>query len=150
MNYLIIYKFALYFKRNNHTKILQKMKKLFIIIVLLACSAMFSFAQRGERVASLKVAFIADKLNLDPKTAEKFWPIYNQYDDELHNLIEEKKRMKKDDPSVEEMLETEQKVVDLRKKYTAQFLKVISNDQIATLFKAEREFRQMLLRRSGK
>jgi membrane-bound ClpP family serine protease len=113
-------------------------------------STSLGLAQRGERVASIKVAFIANKLNLDPKTAERFWPVYNQYDEELHNLIEEKRRAKKDDASVEDMLDTEQKVVDLRKKYTAQFSKIISNDQIATLFRAEKEFRQMLLRRAGR
>jgi hypothetical protein len=125
------------------------MKKL-LVLMLFMISTSLGLAQRGERVASIKVAFIANKLNLDPKTAERFWPVYNQYDEELHNLIEEKRRAKKDDASVEDMLDTEQKVVDLRKKYTAQFSKIISNDQIATLFRAEKEFRQMLLRRAGR
>lgn len=125
------------------------MKKL-LFLMLFMISTSLGLAQRGERVASIKVAFIANKLNLDPKTAERFWPVYNQYDEELHNLIEEKRRAKKDDASVEDMLDTEQKVVDLRKKYTAQFSKIISNDQIATLFRAEKEFRQMLLRRAGR
>jgi membrane-bound ClpP family serine protease len=125
------------------------MKKL-LVLMLFMISTSLGLAQRGERVASIKVAFIANKLNLDPKTAERFWPVYNQYDEELHNLIEEKRRAKKDDASVEDMIDTEQKVVDLRKKYTAQFSKIISNDQIATLFRAEKEFRQMLLRRAGR
>src|SRR5687768_4964201 len=34
-----------------------------------------------ERVRALKVAFITQKLNLTSEEAEKFWPIYSEYQD---------------------------------------------------------------------
>ncbi|HLG04086.1 MAG TPA: hypothetical protein VI731_10860, partial [Bacteroidia bacterium] len=35
----------------------------------------------AERVQALKVAFITKHLNLTPAEAEKFWPVYNEYQD---------------------------------------------------------------------
>jgi hypothetical protein len=49
---------------------------------------------------------------------------------------------------VEEMLDQEQKVLDLKKKYTAMFARILNPEQVNRLYKAEKEFRQMLIRRS--
>lgn len=122
-----------------------------LILFLFVLSAMTpSIAQngKGQRVESLKIAYISGELNLDPATAEKFWPIYNQYEDELQAIIRERKRNNQDGRSVEEQLDQEQKVLDLKRKYSALFSKVLSPDQLTRLYKAEKEFRQMLLRRS--
>ena len=35
----------------------------------------------AERVQALKVAFITKALNLTSAEAEKFWPIYNEFQD---------------------------------------------------------------------
>jgi hypothetical protein len=35
--------------------------------------------QRQEKIQALKIAFITQKLKLTPAEAEKFWPVYNQY-----------------------------------------------------------------------
>ena len=41
---------------------------------------------RAEKIQSLKIAFITQKLQLTPDEAQKFWPVYNQYDNEIHSL----------------------------------------------------------------
>ncbi|MBL7754949.1 MAG: hypothetical protein JNM44_10775 [Chitinophagaceae bacterium] len=124
--------------------------KRFLLITFMLLAMMPSFAQngKGQRVESLKIAYISGELNLDPATAEKFWPIYHQYEDELQAIIRERKRNNQDGRSVEEQLDQEQKVLDLKRKYSALFSKVLSPDQLTRLYKAEKEFRQMLLRRS--
>ncbi|MBP6623914.1 MAG: hypothetical protein KA198_02005 [Chitinophagaceae bacterium] len=128
------------------------MKKLLYTLFLILGIGYSTFAQqgnKGEKIESLKIAFIAGKLNLDPKTAEKFWPLYNQYDNEMHGLMQEFKAAKhSDDQQVEDMLDQQQKALDLKRKYTAIFLKVISNEQVSQLFRAEKEFRQMVLKRA--
>lgn len=107
--------------------------------------------EKGERVESLKIAFISGKLNLDPKTAERFWPIYNQYEQELKVVAQEYKAAKKsDDVSADDLLDQQQKVIDLKRKYNSIFLKVINNEQLNRLYQAEKEFRQMVMRRAGK
>jgi hypothetical protein len=126
------------------------MKKI-LFALLFSMIGLFAFAQRGEQVEGIKIAFLASKLNLDTKIAERFWPVYNQYDDEMRALIREKKNAKHDEnASVEDILETEQKALDLKKKYSSQFLKIISNEQLSNLFQAEKEFRKMILRRAGR
>jgi hypothetical protein len=105
--------------------------------------------RRGERIESLKIAHLSGRLNLDPQTAEKFWPLYHQYEREMQELVLEKRRLNRmDDRSADDILEQEQKALDIRKKYHAQFLRVIDNNQLGQLMQAEKEFRQMVIRRA--
>jgi len=124
---------------------------LMICVAMLLCSLQIQAQRpgRGERIESLKVAHISSRMNLDPQTAEKFWPIYNQYEAELQQVVQEKRRLNQADTrSAEDILEQEQKALDIKRKYSAQFLRVIDNNQLNQLVSAEKEFRQMLLRRS--
>jgi hypothetical protein len=37
----------------------------------------------GSRIEALKIAYLTKKLNLSTEEAQKFWPIYNKYSDEI-------------------------------------------------------------------
>lgn len=134
-----------------YSKLYTMNKKIILIAILLL--QIFTFQlhaqDRGSKVESIKIAFLSERLNLDPKTAEKFWPIYNQYDDEMRKVVQESKRSN-DNRTAEEILDQEQKAIDIKRKYSAIFLKVISNEQLTSLFQAEKEFNKMLLRRMNK
>lgn len=120
-----------------------------LLLVFLSLAAKAQRPGRGERIESLKIAHISGKMNLDPQTAERFWPLYNQYEAELQQVVMERKRMNQNDTrSVEDILEQEQKALDIKRKYSTLFLKVIDNNQLNQLVQAEKEFRQMLIRRS--
>jgi len=127
------------------------MKQIVIVLfVVIQLSAFNALAQiRHGKVESIKVAYLSEKLNLDPKTAERFWPVYNQYDDEMHNAVNDLKRGN-DTRSADQILDREQRTIDIKRKYSAQFLKVISNEQLGRLFQSEKEFNQILLRRMNK
>ncbi|WP_100612632.1 sensor of ECF-type sigma factor [Confluentibacter lentus] len=56
-----------------------------IIITLALCFSLNIFSQENK-IKSLKVAFITEKLNLTEKEAQQFWPVYNAYDDTVSNL----------------------------------------------------------------
>jgi len=43
-------------------------------------------ANRYEKIESMKIAFITQKLDLTASEAQKFWPIYNQFSDEMKEL----------------------------------------------------------------
>jgi len=62
------------------------MKKI-ILTTIIIMSFSNLFAQKFEKVKALKTAFITDRLDLSSDEAEKFWPVYNQYEKELHQLI---------------------------------------------------------------
>jgi hypothetical protein len=93
--------------------------------------------QKEQNIEALKVAFISRELNLTPDEAEKFWPVYNQYSQELKLTI-------KGNPDI---LDRDEKVLNLRKRYKEQFIKIVGPDRTNNLFGAEGRFRQLLIRR---
>ena len=60
------------------------MKKITIIlfVLLTSWSAFSQDSDKRERIRSLKVAFITERLALTQTEAQKFWPIYNAYETE--------------------------------------------------------------------
>jgi hypothetical protein len=126
------------------------MKRVLNIIFLLIIN-FSSFSQRGEKLESLKVGFLTNKLNLDARTAEQFWPLYHQYENELLVVVQERRRMNQNETrNADEILDQEQKALDIKRKYSNLFSKVISGEQLNQLYRAEKEFRQMVINRSQK
>lgn len=44
----------------------------------------------------MKIAFLTRRLNLTPDEAKKFWPVYNQFSDELKNIRESRNKAARD------------------------------------------------------
>jgi hypothetical protein len=115
------------------------MKKYLLILFTMLGALSQVKAQDGEKIQALKIAFITQKLQLTPEEAQKFWPVYNQYDNEIHNI-----ELDKSDPNV---LDKEEKLLNVRKKYLTSFEKILGPDKTNRLFNAERDFRGLLIRR---
>lgn len=94
---------------------------------------------RTEKVDALKIAFLTQKLELTSAEAEKFWPVYNQYEDEIQSVRKENRNG--------DMLDGEQKLLDTRKKYKGSFEKILGPQKLNTLYSAEKEFRTILIKR---
>ena len=64
------------------------MKKalLTILFIVIAASGLL-VAQGGDRLESLRIAYITKQLQLTPQEAEKFWPVYNSYDGEMKKMV---------------------------------------------------------------
>ncbi|MDO9262097.1 MAG: sensor of ECF-type sigma factor [Flavobacteriaceae bacterium] len=62
--------------------------KLPILSFLFIFQLFYSYAQNtdNENIRALKVVFINEQLELSPKEAENFWPIYNLYTGKEFNL----------------------------------------------------------------
>ena len=95
--------------------------------------------QQGEKVQALKIAFITQKLQLTSAEAEKFWPVYNQYTEEIKGITKMS--------GTNDVLDNEQQLLNVRKKYKTTFEKVIGPQKMNNLFNAEREFRNVLIKR---
>ena len=135
------------------------MKKLLLITFIACIASVSSLAQPGmqqERIHAAKMAYITDRLRLTAEENNAFLPIYSEYDNELRSMRQEfYKRYKcasancNDEKTsrqfVDDDLDYQQRVLDLKRRYKDRFLKVISAEQLAELYKAEREFRQMLM-----
>ena len=94
--------------------------------------------KRAERIQALKIAFITQKLNLTADEAQKFWPVYTSYETELRQVIKSGR-----DGNV---IEGEEKLLNIRKRFHPEFSKIIGQPRVNKLFGAEKEFRGVLMR----
>jgi hypothetical protein len=117
------------------------MKKYLLILILIFGNFSFVHAQNGQRaekVQELKIAFITQKLQLTSAEAEKFWPVYNSYENEIKQLRATNKNG--------DVLENEQKLLDIRKKYKPSFEKILGAQRANDLYNVERDFRNVLIK----
>lgn len=114
-------------------------KYLLLLFVILIAPFAQTKAQNGEKIQALKIAFITQRLQLTPQEAQQFWPIYDQYQTEIKNLQLDYRN----GPA----LENEEKLLNIRKKYAPSFQRVLGPDKANRLFNAERDFREILIKR---
>jgi len=113
---------------------------------------------RKEQIKSQKVAFITEKLNLSVEEAQKFWPVYNEYqniNDKLHlekRAIIRNYETNSNSLKENELLEMYNKLIELDKeqleaeiKYQKQLLNVLPVSKIMELKTVDREFKHQLI-----
>ncbi|SJZ80625.1 hypothetical protein [Sediminibacterium ginsengisoli] len=103
------------------------MKKFFYLLLIAAGISAGAAAQPGggggANVQGLKIAFVTRQLDLNSDEAQKFWPVYYDYSDELKDLRKTEKTV--------DVLVFEEKVLNLRKKYKAEFKKILGTEERA-------------------
>jgi len=108
-----------------------------------------------ERVKAVRVAVLTEKMNLSAEEAEKFWPVYNEYEKEQKKIREKfqpnKDILALDDSAVEKhlfgMLDMEEELVKLKKKYYLNLSKMVGYRKVAILAKSDREFNFAMIER---
>ncbi|MCK5703829.1 MAG: hypothetical protein KAI29_21875 [Cyclobacteriaceae bacterium] len=111
-----------------------------------------------KKIESARIALITERLGLTPDQAEKFWPVYREYNLErrelrkqqrderqgvdFENLSEEQSK-----ELIKKSMEFKQKQLNLEIEYSTRMTDVISTQQLFKLKNAERDFQQMLLKR---
>jgi hypothetical protein len=108
--------------------------KRFLLLICFAFSFLLSVAQNGERLEALKIAYITKRLDLSPEEAQKFWPVYNQYAEELKQARKEAIRNNKTE------IELDESLLNIRKKYNVLFGQALSPQKIDIFFRSEKEF----------
>lgn len=135
------------------------------ILPLLFLISTFTFSQdfkeKKEKIKALKVAFLTEKLELTTDEAQKFWPIYNTFDEKQFELRHNKKRAyagKLNDENIAKLTEneakaliaemeaTENEMYTLKKKFISDLQKVLPAKKIILLRKSEDEFNRKLLK----
>ncbi|MFC7357040.1 hypothetical protein ACFQO1_05030 [Jejudonia soesokkakensis] len=138
------------------------MKKIILILSLVMTANLAAQGDKHEKIKALKAAHITEALSLTATEAEKFWPIYNAYEDKMHDL---RKAERKEilGPLRNEGLETmtdaqanalidkalvfKQNDVTYRTEMLNALRKVISPKKVIKLKKAEDDFKKQLLER---
>jgi hypothetical protein len=139
---------------------MKNAKSKFLILLLFCSIAIVAQEKRPmkDRVDAMKIGFITDRLNLTPEEAKTFWPVYNQYSDELEklrkgrreNIINARENFDEmSDAELEKTVDSEitfrQSELEIVKKYHPQFKKILPIKKVAKLYKAEEDFKRKLL-----
>ena len=123
------------------------MKKLFSVFVILCWLFMPAHAQVGPPprqpnagvLETYKIGFITNRLVLTPDEAQRFWPIYRLYSNEVRQAYAVYHSDKNE-------LELEEALLNVKKKYSVEFLKAIPPPKINEFFKAEKDFNVFISR----
>ncbi len=116
--------------------------------------------ERWEKIKAEKVAFLTTQLALTPAEAEKFWPIYNEMEQQRWNAQRARRELENKVSEAEESL-SENEVIKLTRDfagsmakegallsgYNEKLLKVIPAKKVLKLYKAENEFRMNMIRK---
>jgi len=121
--------------------------------VLCAFFKLFPQGGKREKIEALRVAFITAKLNLTTDESQKFWPVYNEYQDKLKAARQEFRKIPNTfttDKEAQDYLDAElllkQREYNLYKEYYEKIKKTIPIKKVAELRQAEEEFKKELLK----
>lgn len=127
-------------------------KLYFVLVVLLLPLSQLA---QNDRVEQLRVAFITKKIELTETESEKFWPVYNEYNDKV-KAIRKNLRMsyrKRVEPLSEQDaedlyqldLKSKQAEVDVHKLYSEKIKAIIGAKKTVRLRVAEEEFKREMI-----
>ena len=136
--------------------------KLYISLLLIFISTI-TLSQNNdklEKIKALRVAFISTKLELTSNEAQKFWPIFNEFDKNQTDLRKEKRmlmiRLKVQNTSslsdieMQKLLDTsellESNIQTNRQQLVKNLRGVISPQKIILLKQLEEDFKKTLLK----
>jgi hypothetical protein len=123
------------------------MKKLFSVLVILCWLALPAQSQGFRQkpgpgvLEAMKTGFITRRLELSPEEAQKFWPIYNGYAAEVRRAYTNYRSQRNGNE-----IELEETLLNIRKKYSIEFLKAIPPPKINEFFRAEKDFNTFVQR----
>jgi len=116
--------------------------------------------QNMERFHEERITFFNEKLQLSPAQAEKFWPVYDDYNNRRTKLGEEEKNLlnffacnsgnmteQEIDESIKKYLDLQHKEAELVSQYTRKFEEFLPKEKVLMIFVTERQFRVYLLQK---
>jgi len=136
-------------------------RKIVGLIILATFCAMNIMAQNvnRQRLDAYKIAFFTKRLNLTSQEAEKFWPVYNEYQDNKNKIQLERQELNINfnqnelNLSEREMIEAGDKLVSLEVREAAlaqgfhnKIKIILSPVKVMRLYQAENQYRLQLLK----
>jgi hypothetical protein len=131
-------------------------------LILLLISSAYAFAQpdqrNREKMEAYRIAFITDKLDLSSAEAEKFWPVYNEFEKQMRELKRKQRELAKEinsntdktdaiaEKRIQQQLSLRSQEHELVKKYIPEFKKVLPAYKVAILLTLDEQFKQEVIR----
>ena len=143
----------------------MKTKQLITVLFLMFSITFYSQESKKEKIKALKIAYITKDLNLSSSEAEKFWPVYNTFDEKQFNIRMVKMRKIRNelkskpiddfsDAEATALLNQidilEEESYQIKKKLVTDLQKIISPVKILKLKQAEDNFNKSLLKQYRK
>ncbi len=133
---------------------------LFLLLSVITYGQNERLKEKRDQIKAMKVAFLTTELNLTSIEAEKFWPVYNAYDDKQFELRHQKMKTyarKLNDGSLDNMSDrealaflnqiesTDEEQYVIRKKFNSALRNILPPTKILKLRKSEVDFDRKLL-----
>lgn len=138
-------------------------KLLILLLCFMGTSWFYAQGPARNRIKTLKVAFITERVGLTSKEAQAFWPVYNEYEETLEAIRRRERielrsqiSMLQDLSSSESSTLLDKFMAIQKEKHLAQqdFISkirtVISSKKTLLLLKAEEDFKKRLLQQMRK
>lgn len=135
---------------------------LFLLLSVITYGQNERLKEKRDQIKAMKVAFLTSELNLTSDEAEKFWPVYNAYDDKQFELRHQKMKTyarKLNDGSLDNMSDrealaflnqiesTDEEQYVIRKKFNSALRNILPPTKILKLRKSEVDFDRKLLQK---
>jgi hypothetical protein len=140
---------------------MNKLGKIWVFATLLLMVTIVAGQGRPgmDKIKSLKVAFITERVGLTSNEATMFWPVYNEHEEALAQ-IRRKERMDirskmmdfenisetEANRLLDQLIELEKEKQELNVEFLSNIREVISPKKTFLLIKAEEDFKKRLLR----
>ena len=136
--------------------------KILLPVVLLFTLTAFSQTHKEKRdqIKALKVSYITTELKLTTDESEKFWPVYNAFEEKQYQIRHDKMKpliKQLGDGALDKMSEKEartyldkfqaadEELFNLRKKLTVDLRPIIGSVKLIKLHKVEDDFNKKML-----
>ncbi|MFM7023802.1 MAG: hypothetical protein ACKOXB_12600 [Flavobacteriales bacterium] len=133
-----------------------------LLVMAMATSLFAQPDKKREEIKAMKIGFITKELSLTPEEAQKFWPVYNEFQEKMEKIHNERREMRKaakdkggidslPNVEVEKMVDKEMQLqereLQIKKEFHTKVKTVLPIKKVAKLYRAEHEFRKQILKK---
>lgn len=135
------------------------MNKILFITFFFLMTTQVSYGQKNKRdkIKTLKIAYLTEKLELTPNEAENFWPIYNTYFKKNRQIRRSRNKILFQNTKTElnenlanenlqQLIAIEKRQYENKIQLITDLKNVLSSKKIIGLFVAEKDFNKKLLK----
>jgi Spy/CpxP family protein refolding chaperone len=134
---------------------------LILMVGFLMLTTQTTFAQPGhikDRIQKARKEYVIKRLDLTQEQQKKFVPLYEDYTSKQHEIQKQIRFLRLETGSlalsdaemnadIDKMIELKQKELDLEKEYIGKFRQILNVKQVVEMYKAERDFVRVVLKR---
>lgn len=140
--------------------ILLGFSALLALLPVLGYTQTGNLEERLERLETAKIGFLTRQLDLSPEEAQQFWPVYNEFQEEIKSIRLERRKLQREgrtgfdnlseqeiEALTDQFVQLEVEEAEVKQRYHNRFKAVLPPSKVARLYRAEMKFKQEILER---